>query len=298
MVTLVGPGKVLSRSAVLEPPWFLDFTSANPSSALGAGRPWGDGTALAQRATAGQRPWDLGNAVVPMIGGDQTMRAMCDAFERAITEATTGSMASQPPGQRGHVYLADWQFNALRDLAADTHPWTDAAPGSKAQTALGLVCRMMAAGISVRLLLWMPTTTQALFGPEALALEHWAVAAAVQDFNATLQSRFKVPAPLGVVSLDLRTASASSASLHQKMVVVRVGQVNVAFVGGVDLAFTRRDFGLAAGKFVGQGDWQSGTTSPLPTMWAKLQGAATDYPQFPYPGSELMKGYPLERHAA
>jgi len=73
-----------------------------------------------------------------MIGGDQTLRAMCDAFERAIAEATTGSVSSQPPGQRGHVYLADWQFNALRDLAADTHPWSDVAPGSKAQTALGL----------------------------------------------------------------------------------------------------------------------------------------------------------------
>ena len=35
-------------------------------------------------------------------------------------------------------------------MAAGTQPWTKANPGSKAQTALGLVCRMMAAGITVR----------------------------------------------------------------------------------------------------------------------------------------------------
>jgi len=235
---------LLPPQPIVPSPWLLGFTSPDVQSPLGDGRPWGDGTAMSQRAYAGFPPWDTGNAVVPMVGGDVTMRAMCDAFEAAITDATTGTSSSRPPGQRGHVYIADWQFNALRDLSANTQPWTAAHPGDKAQTALGLVCRMMAAGVNVRLLLWLPTTLQAT-KVKALANEHWSVAAAVQDYNTVLEQRFGLNQPLGVVALDLRTASSISASLHQKMIAVRVGEVNVAFCGGVDLAFTRRDHGSA-----------------------------------------------------
>lgn len=277
---------LLPEPPVALSPWLLNFTSTDVHSPLGDGRPWGDGTAMSQRAYAGVPPWDTGNKVVPMVGGDLAMGAMRDAFEAAIADAAA---SSQPPGKRGHVYIADWQFNALRDLSANTQPWTTAAPGDKAQTALGFVCRMMAAGISVRMLLWMPTTMQATRA-RALASEHWSVAAAVQDYNTVVEQRFGLDQPLGVVALDLRTASNISASLHQKMIVIRVGQVNTAFCGGVDLAFTRRDHNLAGNLSVGDGDWQSGDTSPPPSWWPNMAG--TDYPAYPYQGSPLEGTFP------
>lgn len=265
--------------------WLLRFTSEDPGSYEGDGRPWGDGTAMAQRAYDGVDPWDYGCQVTPFVGGFQAMNAMRDAFEAAIADAE-----AQPnkPGDRGHVYIADWQFNALRDLSVSNpwqgQPWNPATKVAKDQTALGLVLRMMAAGIAVRLLLWEPTTAQSEGGMSALANEHWNVAAAIQDYDETLKGKLAPTEPLGIVALDLRTAAAWTAALHQKMSVIRVGKVNVAFCGGVDLAFTRRDFGLTAGKSVGIGDWQSGSTTPLSGAgWPKQDPPPIGgYPNFPW----------------
>lgn len=273
--------------------WLLGFTSSDPNSPAGDGRPWGDGTAMAARARAGSLPWDSGNSVVPMVGGFLAMNAMCNAFESAISDAAGQAGRGVPPGQRGYVYIADWQFNALRDLSTGNpwgnSPWNPSVTVAKDQTALGFVIRMMAAGITVRVLLWMPTTVQRQ-SMTNLADEHWTVAAAVQDYNTTLQSQWNLGQPIGVVALDLRTAAPLAAALHQKMTVVRVGAVNVAFCGGVDLAFTRRDFGLSGTQSIGQGDWQSGNTVPLSGKgWPKQNPPPTGgYPNYPYPGSPLL----------
>ncbi len=245
--------------------WLLGFTAADTYSPAGDGRPWGDGTAMAARAYAGEPPWDTGNEVTPMIGGFTAMNAIRDAFEHAIDKAGVLAGQGTPPGQRGHVYIADWEFNALRDTST-ANPWGDGPwqPGmtaDKDQTALGLVVRMMSAGIVVKLLLWMPTAIQRKTVSD-LADEHWAVAAAVQDHNSNLQALWQVSRPIGVAALDLRVAAPPMAVLHQKAIVVRVGAVNVAFCGGVDLAFTRRDFGLGPGTSIGSGDWQSGCRHP------------------------------------
>ena len=122
--------------------WLLGFTAADPYSPAGDGRPWGDGTAMAARAYAGEPPWDTGNEVTPMIGGFTAMNAIRDAFEHPIDEAGVLAGQGTPPGQRGHVYIADWEFNALRDTST-ANPWGDGPwqPGmtaDKDQTALGL----------------------------------------------------------------------------------------------------------------------------------------------------------------
>jgi len=277
--------------------WLLGFTSADPYSPAGDGRPWGDGTAMAARAYAGERPWDTGNEVIPLIGGFLALSAIRDAFESAIDQAGALAARGVPPGERGHVCIAGWEFNALRDTST-TNPWGDGPwqPGmtaGKDQTALGLVIRMMSAGIVVRLLLWMPGAAQRQ-RVRNLADEHWAVAAAVQDHNANLQRLWRLGQPVGVAALDLRVAAAPLAVLHQKAIVVRVGTVNVAFCGGVDLAFTRRDVGLGPGIPVGSGDWQSGGAIPRPgDGWPKQSPPPYGgYPAYPYAGSPLLAAGP------
>ena len=232
-----------------------------------------------------------------MIGGFTAMNAIRDAFEHAIDEARVLAGQGKPPGQRGHVYIADWEFNALRDTST-ANPWGDGPwqPGmtaDKDQTALGLVVRMMSAGIVVRLLLWMPTAIQRKTVSD-LADEHWAVAAAVQDHNSNLQALWQLNQPIGVAALDLRVAAPPMAVLHQKAIVVRVGAVNVAFCGGVDLAFTRRDFGLGPGASIGSGDWQSGAAIPRAADgWPKQSPPPFGgYPAYPYPGSPLLAAGP------
>ncbi len=271
--------------------WLLNFTSSNSRATDGDGRPWGDGTAIAQRAYIDQRPWDDGCEVASLIGGFEAMNAIRDAFESAIFDADAQALRGVPPGQRGHVYIADWLLNALRDLSVDNPwrggPWNPKTPADPDQTALGLVVRMMSAGIVVRLMLWMPTTVQSTGGLSAHADEHWRLAVAIQDHNNTLVQTWRPAYGLvGVVALDLRTAAQDTASLHQKMIVVRVGKVNEAFCGGVDLAFTRRDFGLTRQTGTGEGDWQSGATTPAAKDgWPKQRVPPLGgYPTYPYDG--------------
>lgn len=248
---------------------------------------------MAARAYAGRSPWDTGNQVTPMVGGFAAMNAIRDTFTAALADAGQQAQRGVPPGQRGHVYIADWQFNALRDTSVTNpwggRPWDPAVTVSHDDTALGLVVRLMSAGIGVRLLLWMPTTVQRE-ELTSLADEHWSVAAAVQDHNAVLQARWGLTEPIGVAALDLRIAAPFAAALHQKEIVVRVGGVNAAFCGGVDLAYTRRDFGRSPSAFIGTGDWQSGGTAPLPADGWPRQDPPPEggYPVYPYPGSPLL----------
>lgn len=243
-------------SSGAEADWLLTFAAADAGAPNGDGRPWGDGTAMAARAHAGRPPWDRDCSVRPMIGGHDTFNAMCETFEAAIAEANRDTGAA-----KGHVYLTGLKVNALRDLdPGRAQPWDPSAVVERDQTVLGFVLRMMAAGIDVRMLLWTPTTDQTDAAPELqpLVAEHVSIAAAVQDFDRQLGGKGR-----GIVALDSRTARPESAALHQKAIVVRVGAVNVAYCGGIDLAFSRRDFGRDTGPH-GIGDWQSGAQIPRP----------------------------------
>ncbi|MGI8334470.1 hypothetical protein ACRYCC_31350 [Actinomadura scrupuli] len=280
--------------------WLLEFTSPDAAASDGDGRPWGDGTAMSRRAYAKTAPWDHGCLVTPMIGGHAALAAIREALEAAIIDATDQGRRGVPAGERGHVYLADWLLNGLRDLSETRQgqKWDPATKPVKDQTALGLILRMMSAGITVRIMLWLPTTAQAQkFG--AHANEHWNLAAAVQDHNETLQRLWSLQQPLGVVALDARTAyttrrfPSSVASHHQKMIAVRVGTVNVGFCGGVDLAFTRRDYG-GYGRS-GSGDWQSGLGSPPSAGgWPRQDPPPTGgYPPYPYKPADTYNQQPF-----
>jgi phosphatidylserine/phosphatidylglycerophosphate/cardiolipin synthase-like enzyme len=267
--------------------WLLGYTSDKYDSVTGGGRPWGDGTKMAERARKGGDPWDVGNRVTPLIGGDATLSAIRDAFEAAIVDAQLQEQNGVPPGQRGHVYIVDWLLNALRDLSDENpwggEPWKPEQTPDRDQTALGLIARMMAAGIKVKVLVWMPTTIQSIIFA-AHARQHFHLACTIQDLNDRLcgqNAAWQQADPIGVCALDLRTANVTAASLHQKMVAVRVGEVNVGFCGGVDLAFTRRDFGRPTNKIIGLGDWQSGAHIPIIQKgWPREHGSPLAALQF------------------
>jgi phosphatidylserine/phosphatidylglycerophosphate/cardiolipin synthase-like enzyme len=247
----------------------LSFTSDDFGSPLGDGRPWGDGTEMAGRANPShpRPPWDAGCTVSSYVGGHAAMEDYRETLDTVIKAAEASSTPAFVNGawQRGHVYIVDWRFNCLRDLSTNTNPWPR-PPGVAAEdaTAIGLVRRLMQAGVQVRLLLWYPTYAATFSFTAAIGAhveDHRYAAALVEAENRRLMDTvFSVPAgsdPLGVVALDMRTAEGSSTgSLHQKMMLVRTPTIDVAFAGGVDLAYTRRDAPLA------YGDWQSGNNMP------------------------------------
>ena len=261
----------------------LHFTSTDYSSPLGDGRPWGDGTEMASRADPAhpRDPWDAGCTVTPIIGGFAAMneyRTTLDAVIAAAEAAATPAFANGA-WQRGHVYLVDWRFNCLRDLSTNTDPWANPpADAAEDATAIGLVRRLMQAGVQVRMMLWLPTATAGASwaaGMGAHIEDHRYAAALVEEENRRLMPKFGAPAgsdPLGVVALDMRTAQArDSGSMHQKMMLVRTPTLDIAFAGGVDLAYTRRDAPLT------YGDWQSGNNMPLPSpSWPRAIGATPD----------------------
>jgi phosphatidylserine/phosphatidylglycerophosphate/cardiolipin synthase-like enzyme len=282
----------MSGAGEAESKWLLQFTSSTYQSEYGDGRPWGDGTAMAERAKVpGQNPWDAGCKVTPLLGGDATMIAIRKDLEQAIAIGEAKLKEGATPGTFGHVYFTGLQFNGLRDLSSNNpwggKPWDPKITVEKDQTALGLVIRLMSAGINVRMLLWMPNELEALT-LKGLAFEHRCMAAAVKSHSEVLQGKWNPAGPIGVVALDLRTGKPLVSSLHQKMIAIRVGKgtakpLNVAYCGGVDLAFTRRDFGLAGTYPVGIGDWQSGTKIPVSTNgWPKQKVPPFGgYPTFP-----------------
>jgi phosphatidylserine/phosphatidylglycerophosphate/cardiolipin synthase-like enzyme len=250
-----------------------------------AGQPGGAGADPARwllpagsGATGSGGAWDEGCAVVSYTDGLAAMSAMRDAIETAIAEAGEAAAAGLPPGRRGRVHLAAWRLNSFRDLS-QANGWALEAwnghlagpPAGSDQTVLGLLLRLLQAGVMVRALLWLPTGMARAYGYGPHIEDHLHIARVV-----AAESRRLGPAaggePLGVVALDLRVAHGAgmTASHHTKALVVRGHRTSVAFCGGVDLAYTRR-YGPPLG-----GDWQSGEAIPDPADgWPR--GAGVDY---------------------
>jgi phosphatidylserine/phosphatidylglycerophosphate/cardiolipin synthase-like enzyme len=254
--------------------WFLKF------SPNGDGRPWGDDTYMARRL-GNYEPWDENCKVIPMIGGYEALSAMRESLEAAISEAKKG--------KKGYVYIADFRLNPLRDLSDDNpwiiqnRPWNETDSAKKDQTVIGFILRLMQAGINVRILLWLPIKASIVAGLGPHMSDHFYIAEVVSKECERLSKNDPSAIDRGIVALDLRVASPITSTHHQKMMLIRVGDVNVAYCGGVDLAFTRRDAPDAIHPYVYDpsatlddllvlmessppqflgGDWQSGKNIP------------------------------------
>jgi hypothetical protein len=263
------------------PKWFVPFASPGKTAPADlAGLPWGSGTEYASRSSGTTSvPMDTGCGVEPIIGGFWAMSAIRDSLVDCITAAR--KKAADPPptkhGQRGLVYIAGWRCNPLRDLSSanswQTSPWMDGnRPLQRAtmrdETVLGLLLACIAAGVTVRVMLWMPTSDVA---DRAHAPDHLFLAHSIAKANELAKSNLGTTFDLGVVCLDTRV-SGSAGSHHQKMCVIRPADgaptPPVAYAGGVDLAWTRRDAPLAPGLHSAaeaptafySGDWQSGAS--------------------------------------
>jgi hypothetical protein len=221
--------------------------------------------------------------VTPAIGGKEALGLIRDGLEKAIAHAESIA-GTVPPGERGHVYLALWRFSPQRDLSESNRwalgPWRAGDEPRRDQTALGLVLRLMQAGVRVRLLLWCPQVTTDFIVGDAHIEGHVFTARAVEHWDRKLSADRPQPpgGPIGVAALDLRVAETAppaahqQAQFHQKLAVIRVGPVVEAHCGGLDLTFTRRDAPAM------RGDWQSGADIPDPSErwpgWADFAGLA------------------------
>jgi phosphatidylserine/phosphatidylglycerophosphate/cardiolipin synthase-like enzyme len=258
--------------------WLLDFTDRTAGSSKGDGRPWGDGTEIAKRAGTAD-PWDAGCKAVPLIGGFAAMTALRDALCQAIANA---KKAGKPGDELGHVYLAGWRLNPLRDLSTkpdwNLATWKAAAArdgGTPSdETVAGLVLKLMQVGILVRIMVWQPTRWERFWGDfKQHYVDHFWLAEMVGKESARLRAGVTALAdkpPVGLVALDARVGPGDQAGAHhQKFAVIRAPNVDVAFVGGVDLGFTRRDTPRPVSGFKPTdpptfygGDWESGDDIP------------------------------------
>lgn len=148
---------------------------------------------------------------------------------------------------------------------------------------LGFILRLMQAGINVRILLWLPIKASIIAGLGPHMSDHFYIAEVVSKECERLSKNDPSAKDRGIVALDLRVASPITSTHHQKMMAIRVGDVNVAYCGGVDLAFTRRDTPDALHPYIYNpsatlddllvlmksnppqflgGDWQSGKNVP------------------------------------
>jgi phosphatidylserine/phosphatidylglycerophosphate/cardiolipin synthase-like enzyme len=276
-----GPGPSPATTTISTSPsdWLVQFIT--PSSGYTTsqqqalqGLPWADGTDMASRYPS-TTPWDQGCTVQPYIGSLAAIGAMCADLETVIASAQAGQ-------DNGYAFIADWRFNCLRDLGGAVggyQPWgslpATLSAGVTDQTALGLVLRLMQAGVQVWLLLWYPTSKQnRVAGLQAHVADHRYAAAVVGAENERLQDTSEWTT-YGAVALDCRVAdngrAAAAAAHHQKFLIIRSGGIHRAYVGGVDLAFTRRD------APVGSGDWQSaGQMPPIRLGWPR-QATGVDY---------------------
>jgi phosphatidylserine/phosphatidylglycerophosphate/cardiolipin synthase-like enzyme len=237
--------------------WLITFADYS-FEANNDGRPFGDNSSMAKRALNQQNPWDERCTLTVLNGGLDAMQSIRQEFQIAINDATS---STSPVGDRGHVYIAGWRFNPNRDMSDNS----DESSSAVQDTAWNWVSKLMRAGIKVRILLWLPPggfLSRKSAGFEHHIEAHFYAARLMRELNKKLMNATTPRPPngdIGVIFLDSRVSERNSnvASHHQKFIVIRGIKKSVAFCGGLDLAYTRRE----APQY-GGGDWQSGNGIP------------------------------------
>lgn len=284
--------------------WFVKFEASSD------GVPWGENTFMAWRhkappapnagdppapsptnpVTPPADPWDDGCTAEVFLNSYAAMADMRDSLIDAIGAAS------------GYVLITGWRLNSQRDLSDindwGLSSWAGFGSAKSDETIMGLILRLMQAGIRVRILVWFPTFLAELGGSlEPHVHDHAYAWDILRRENERLASTGK-PNDLGLLGLDIRTSGIAGAH-HQKMMVIRCGGVNVAYCGGVDFAFTRREAPTTYNAYQPNtfldGDWQSADGIPKPTdYWPKQTGVdytsvlAADLPTV-IPGEDLPK---------
>jgi phosphatidylserine/phosphatidylglycerophosphate/cardiolipin synthase-like enzyme len=188
---------------------------------------WGPILSAAKSADANLRS---GNAVRALIDGAETFRIMVDEIRAA-------------QGEHDYVYLLGW------DMTMD--PSFELIPGDPASTVARLLEDASKRGVQVRMMLWAKPVRQNI--KETAFVNGLTNGAAIRDDETPHNSAATVPKVAAalvaagispvlipiIVAVIKPSLAALTGAHHQKVLIVRHGEILAAYCGGIDLNANR-----------------------------------------------------------